>query len=160
MIRRVDRDGYGADVPDVVERVMEGETMVANVFRMGEEARREVERRLVLRRIKRRQKTLRRSWYQLPRAEVGAELVAIGHELLAAAALFLPRSFDSGGERVGRHRVDVSRNGKHGCEASWCVHHDGGATGATWEELVRLGWQALGELERLLREPSQDAHHA
>ena len=151
--------GYGRDAADGVERVGEGKTVVANVFRMGEEVRRKVEGRLVLRRINRRQKALRRSWYQLPRAEVGAELVAIGHELLAAAPLFLPRSFDSGGGLVGANGVGLSRNGKLGWKASWSVHHDGAASGgAAWGEFVRLARQALTELEGLLRELSRDPY--
>lgn len=52
----------------------------------------------VLRRIRRRQDALRRRWYELPREQVEAELLAIGRELVKAAPLFLPRCLDSGGD--------------------------------------------------------------
>lgn len=147
--------------------------MVAGVFLMNDDAYRAAVARWVLRRIRRRQEALRRRWYELTREEVGAELLAIGRELVDAAPLFLPRAFDSGGKAAGSdHGKAPSRNG----------HYDGPAeqTGLRpvrdpsefreaqprrWENpevwspenerreaLIGVGERLLDELDRLVKE--------
>ena len=87
-------------------------------FHLTDESSRARMARLALDRIKKRQRALRHRWHELSREEVEAELLAIGRELVEAAPLFLPRTFDSGG------RASDSRNGKG---SSGNGHYDGTA---------------------------------
>ena len=87
---------------------------MAGVRPMDDDAYRATMAWSVLRRIKRRQNALRRRWYELSREEVEAELLAIAHELIEAAPLFLPRVFDSGAKATGSENGEApSRNGRY-----------------------------------------------
>ena len=127
----------------------------------------------VLRRIRRRQEALRRRWYELSREEVEAELLAIGQELVDAAPLFLPRSFDSGGRATSSNNVNPSsRNGHyHDAAEQGGEESTGGASlpgpvssakehaaetnnlpDERADEWVSAGQRLLHELEQLLAE--------
>ena len=108
------------------------------VLQIGDEARQLLVRRFVLQRVRRSQDALRRRWQELSREEVGAELVAIGRELLEATPSLL-RTLDSGG------KVATSR------ERRPRLHRPAGA-GDSWEQLVRVGQSLADALEQMVRD--------
>lgn len=88
---------------------------MVRVLPLDEDANRTAMAQSVLRRIRRRQKGLRRRWHELSRDEVLAELLAIGQDLVKAAPLFLPFTFESGGKSTGSGNGKVpSRNAGYG----------------------------------------------
>lgn len=127
----------------------------------------------VLRRIRRRQDELRRRWYELSREEVETELAAIGQELVEAAPLFLPGSFDSGG-KTGSSNNDkaLPRNGHYRLQAEHADLHPATVSPdfseaqprpgkepevRSWEDerleaLINRGERLLDELNRLVKE--------
>lgn len=79
---------------------------MARVRPMDDDAYRVAMAWVVLRRIRRRQRALRRRWHELSREQIQAELLAIGRELVKAAPLVLPRLAGTGA------KVTDSRNGR------------------------------------------------
>ena len=150
-----------------------GQELVARVLPLDEDAYRAAMAWSVLRRIRRRQDELRRRWYELSREEVEAELLAIGRELVEAAPLFLPRSFDSGGNASGSDNGKASsRNGHYHAPAKHAGLHPGtepsdsskarprkenepevsSSEDERLEALMSEGERLLDELDRLLNE--------
>lgn len=146
---------------------------MGNVFPMDGDAYRAAMAWSVLRRIRRRQDELRRRWYELSREEVETELLAIGQELVDAAPLFLPSSFDSGGNAPSSDNGKASsRNGHYHAPAKHAGLHAGmepsdsskarprkenepevsSSEHERLEALMSEGERLLDELDRLLNE--------